>query len=516
MRLQGPALAAAGVILISACGSTVRSPSSSPAGSASVDGAQAPAAGVLAADGAVLSPANGVPASTSQTQAAAGALSSGSTPVPRATKAASGRPAGTARSAGPTSVTKAIPAKGPGWDEKHVYVGIITASDAAGALQALGISLNPGDQIADAEAVVADLNAKGGLFGRQVVLIVKDDRGAEVLADPSAAGAADCAYFAQDHPVISVVNTDATLDLDSFRACFAKARIPLITLTTTPFDDQTGAGLAPYFYNALVVSWSRLAPILLTRLQAQSYFGGWNTTTGTASSTTKAKVGVLYGTDTAGSRDGPALVAGLQRAGYATDTFQYSQNGDAASAVLRFAQNGVTHVIGIDVFQFFFMTSARSQHYLPRYGVTTYNAPEALLRANGDPAQLAGAVGVGWYPSLDTDAAHDPGPGPGKADCLAALAKGGQSFEGKRFAEAVAMAECDGIHLAVYGAKAGGGLDPVTVRAGIVKLGASFPTGGGFASGLSSTNFAMPGAGRDLGWDAGCSCFSYRGATYGI
>jgi hypothetical protein len=187
---------------------------------------------------------------------------------------------------------------------------------------------------------------------------------------------------------------------------------------------------------------------------------------------------------------------------------------DAVSAVLRFAADGVTHVIGIDNFQFFFMTAALTQHYLPRYGLTSYNAPQALLQSNGNAAQLAGALGVGWYPTIDTDQADDPGPGVGKNACIAALAAGGQTFGGRRFATAVGLAICDGIHVATYGATAGGGLDPSSIRGGIVKLGANFPAGGPFGSGLSQTNFALPGAGRDLGWDTACKCFTYRGSTY--
>lgn len=466
-----------------------------------VAGAGAATGGGLSASGGSIAPAG----STSQvgfSQAATGASSG-----PDQTGATGSHT---------IQVGEAIPPTGQGWDAHHVYVGITTASDASAGLHAIGVSLDPGNEIGDAQAVVADLNRRGGIFGRQVVLIDKDDKSANVLADPGAAGQADCLYFTQDHPVIDVVNTDALVDTDTFRSCLARAHTPLVTVTTSAFDDQTTASLSPYFYNALSVSWSHLTPLLVTQLAEMGYFHGWNTTTGSASVGLNTKVGVLYGTDSAGNRDGPALIAALRRAGYATDAFQYNQDSDAPSAVLRFEQDRVTHVIGVDNFQFFFMTAARSQDYLPRYGITTYNGPQALLESNGNAAQLAGALGIGWYPTLDTDTAQDPGPGPGTRACLSALAAGGQIFSGKRFAEAVGLAICDGIDLGVFGARAGQGLSATAIRAGIVRLGTDFPTGGAFTSGLSATNFALPGAGRDLGWDGSCDCFTYLGSAYPI
>jgi hypothetical protein len=40
--------------------------------------------------------------------------------------------------------------------------------------------------------------------------------------------------------------------------------------------------------------------------------------------------------------------------------------------------------------------------------------------------------------------------------------------------------------------------------------------GAGFVSGLSKTNFALPGGGRDLAWNPGCRCFAYHGSTFPI
>jgi hypothetical protein len=422
-----------------------------------------------------------------------------------------GGPPGAAGATAPSG----LPLRGQGWDAQNVYVGIIVETDEATVLSHQNaISLNPGDEVGDAKAIIADLNRRGGLFGRHISLVIKDDKTAAVIADPASAGQADCTYFTQDHPVIAVVDTTTGRDTDAYRRCFANAHTPLVAATSSSFDDTEIRAVAPYYYNALYVPLNHLTTLFVGRLQSQGYFGGWNTTTGGPSPTAKPKIGVLYRNDSTGSREGPALRAALQRAGYATDAFQWNSYQDGGSAVLRFEANGVTHVVSMDDFEFFFMTAARSQHYLPRYGVTTYASPQPLLESNGDPTQLRGALGLGWYPTLDVDANKDPGPGPGTNYCLAALRAGGQTFSGKRFAEAFGMAVCDTLRLGVLGAQAGSGLSPAAIRAGIVRLGASFPTGGSFASGLSQTDFGLPGAARDLGFDDGCSCFTYRGSTY--
>jgi hypothetical protein len=226
-------------------------------------------------------------------------------------------------------------------------------------------------------------------------------------------------------------------------------------------------------------------------------------------------VGVYYGSGAANARVGKLLLAAFERAGWATDSFQYTDPSQGSSAVLRFAANGVTHVVS-DGALFYFATGARSQQYRPRFGVTTYDGPQALLDANGDHSQLNGAMGVGWYPTLDVDEAQDPGPGPGTAPCLLALKRGGQTFAGKRFAQAFGMALCDGFRLTVLGAKTGGGLDPASVRRGIVAMGSTFPIGGSFGAGLSATNYSLPGAGRDLKWDPAVASFRYVGSTYAI
>ena len=427
--------------------------------------------------------------------------------------AAAGGPA-----AGPAAATNnsasAIPATGPGWDAKNVYIGLTTQNDVSTAVAATGLKLDPGSPPDDGDAIAADINKRGGLFGRQVVILKNDNSTAAIEADPNTAVQTNCTYFTQDHPVIALINAVTLIDTNSLRSCLSSAHTPLISLSLQSLDDQDFSSNAPYLYSALTESYDRLVPLWVSHLTGEGYFGGWNSVTA-APGTGKPVVGVIYANNTTSSHVASILAATLMRAGYTTKTYSASTTTDLQSAVVNFQSNGVTHVIDLDATLATVAQDAANQQYYPRYALDSFQALDALVSGTAPAKTLQGSLGVGWFPALDVAQAQDPGNvGAGEAACLAALAAGNQTFSGKRFGEAVGLAICDGEELVAKGAVAGGGLDPAHVRSGIIALGSGFPVGASFASGLSSTNFALPGGARDLGYDTGCSCFTYRGNTY--
>lgn len=416
-----------------------------------------------------------------------------------------------------------IPPKGQGWDEKFVYVGITISTDAEKTLGAIGSSLATGDQKGDAEAIVAALNREGGLFGRQIKLLVHDSALARTEADPEGVGQEICSDLTQDRPVIAIVNL-TPIASDALWACAAKARTVLISVGSADWDDELSGRYTPYFYSAGFPSLSRLVPVFISRLSEQQYFQRWDTSIGGPSpAAPPVKVGVLYGNTETGRRQGKILATAITKAGYPTETFEYAGENDYPAAVLRFKTNGVTHVTGPDDGMAFFVLAAKSQRYYPRLGIHSYMTPHTSLQeiAGATREQLNGAVGVGWYQYLDVSTAQDAGLSSGGKWCVDALAQGGQTFANNdehRFAEAFGLGICDGIRLPSRGAQAGGGLDPVAIRKGIVSIGRGYPpAAAGFGvSGLSETNFGFPGAARDLRYDSSCDCFAYVGGTYGL
>ena len=415
---------------------------------------------------------------------------------------------------GGSPVSATIPATGKGWDQKYVYIGVVTQKDAQAAFAQFGAkNVDPGDSEAQANAVVSYLNSKGGLFGRQVKIKFRDVATVSTATNADSTGAAVCTYFSQDNPVVAVLSIVTVMDYPSFRSCLARAKIPLFSATVKTVDDQASAQLSPYFYQTIAVSWNSLAPALVSRLSAQGWFGGWNTALGKPAST-KAKVGILIdGTDT-GTRVGQIVKKALAKAGY-PDSLIY-QYGDASqgqqSSVFYFKGNGVTHVIVTDVELTAFQTSANNQQYKPRYGITSYNDPYSNLEASGlTPAGANdGAMGVGYAPGLDVSDSNAPAPSAGSKTCIDLMKKAGQTFPNKRLAFAIAMSMCDGIMLTVKGAIAGGGLDGSSIYQGIQKLGPTYSPATGFRAALSSTKRFVPGQARDLAYYPACKCFKYR------
>ncbi|MDP9102179.1 MAG: ABC transporter substrate-binding protein [Actinomycetota bacterium] len=309
---------------------------------------------------------------------------------------------GTAAGLGQAATPGAVPVTGRGWDARHVYIGVLTQKDFQKTFAAAGYSgIDPGDTQAQAQAVVDAVNRSGGILGRTVSIRTDDIPTVSSAQNPDAAGQAACTYFTQDQPVVAVFNIIHTLDKTAFRACLAKYRMPLLDGALSVVAKADAAKLAPYFYSLGTPTWDVLAPVLVQRLRAQGYFGGWDARLSKPAGTAPT-LGVLVADTPLGHADEAILTASLKSAGYRNVvTYAYAPPGNQIDgAVLYFAQSGVTHVISDDIELVTFQLHAQSQHYAPRYGIHTYNAPSTNLEGIGPPSQQVGDVGVGWGPHL--------------------------------------------------------------------------------------------------------------------
>jgi ABC-type branched-subunit amino acid transport system substrate-binding protein len=508
LRTSTLSVVASGALALTACGTTV--PLTGPAATGSgqtgtqvnslgepVGAPVAPGATTVDQAGA---PAVGGPATTT----------GGSVAVPTGQA-----PTGPRASVPALSSSAPVPPTGRGWDRKYVYVGMTTQKDVNTVAQTAGInSVDAGDQEADAEAVVKHLNAKGGLFGRQIKVQYFDVSSA---GDAETQAQAACAFFTQDHPVVAVYAAALVADTPTFRSCLAKARIPAFAGGDQAFDDKVFNDLGGYYNLMPFPSWNRFAPHFVDRLVAQKYYTGWDTTLGKAG-TAPVKVGILCPDTTVGRRVGAILTKELVRVGRApTSTIYYTTNSsDVNGYVLKFQSEKVTHVLFCDLGLFVFATAAESQHYRPRYGVSTFNTPVLFLQGVVPAAQLTGATGSGFVPTLDVDDAHDPGPTvtPAARECREIAAKNGVNYPPqKRFARAVLYDTCDILNVIAASAKAGGGPGGPSIRAGISVAGPGLRSAVTFVSGLSDVVHAMPAATRDVFYDSPCGCFRYQGHT---
>ena len=503
---------------VTACGSTVQGtgPGSASLGAGGVPGGDG--LGVpLTADGSTPLSAGDPGAPTT----AGGAVVPGGSTTSGGAGAGAGAPGtGAGGAAGPTAGPAAagsIPESGRGWDKSTVYIGVATQKDVQQAFETVGVSgLNAGDQEGTAKAVADELNRRGGLFGRKVQIVFRDHATIATAQDPSSTAQATCTYFTQDRPVIAFLNPVTLMDGAALRSCFAKARVPLFSASVASLDQRASQAYAPYLITSVAPTWDPFASVLIARLKAQGYFGGWNASTGAAVPGT-AKVGILIKTDEISSRIVDLLRTRIEAAGApGVEVYSFKDGAEMSSAVLQFRGRGVTHVLSTDGALLGFMLAAEDQGYRPRYALSSFLTPAALLEGTAPQRQLVGSIGAGWSPSIDVTDARDPGDtGPGETECKAILKKGGQTFEGKRLAEAVGYAFCDGLRLIVSSAVAGGGLTGPQVAAGMQSAGPRLQSSFGFGNGLGQGRFFLPGAVRDLAYDTGCRCFAYKGkASY--
>jgi hypothetical protein len=493
---SGGAIVAVTLALVAGCGSTVEG-----AGSTStVDGNAGLSAPSSRGIGAVAQP-------TGSPGAVPGVVGVGSAPSGSAV-APGAAPLATNGAAGATG---GVPTAGRGYDAKRLFLGFPTNNDVNQAANTGLGATNFGDQPTQIKAVVADINRRGGILGRTVVPVFHDIKTADLETDPNSQAQATCTAFTQDTKVVAIVNIVAAIDLPTFYSCLAKADTPLISAGFIPADDTFFNGYAPHLYKLTAASFTELSPVWVAHLASMGYFQGWDTTSG-APASTAAKIGLLYPAQQPQQRIFADLRKRLAVRGYqvATD-YQYdatslnAESSTMSSAVLQMRNAGVTHVFSSESDVLLFMEAADSQHYRPRYALTSYHAPAAQLQGFAPATQLVGSMGVGWLPSTDVDAAHDPGPASdGETSCRKVMHDAGQDITAAT-AAVVAFALCDGVRLVAGALAVSHDPSSLGLHGGLAALGPAFHSALTWRSGFTDGHYAEPGSVRE---------FAYKGSAY--
>jgi len=273
------AVAALGLLAAAGCGTTV-------------SGTAATAGGTTDRTGGLLAPAPGsVPGGAAPTGAAAGGTTGsglgsgavGSTPGGTGTSNTGTGSTGTA--SGGSGTTAAM---GPGVTAHKILVGLIWPKNQDAVNQAAGAGgISVGDTKADAQAIVDDINAHGGIAGRKIEPVFQpvDSTSAQTQDTQFAAA---CDHFTHDERVFAVVGTGPA----SYQSCLAKAGIAQLDESLPSLADSDFAqnpALVELGYPKL----SRIAKAQLDALAHQKYFSPWNARTGGPAPTGKAKVGIL-------------------------------------------------------------------------------------------------------------------------------------------------------------------------------------------------------------------------------
>jgi hypothetical protein len=438
---------------------------------------------------------------------AGGADASGSA---RSGASGDGGVAGTTGSAPSTPPPSGVqPLSGVGFDAKHVYIGVGTTDDAGSYASGAGINVNIGNPKAQAQALINDINRHGGLVGRQIVPIWHDVSTADYNTNPSSTAQAECTDWTQDNHVFAAVNI--LTYPENAVACLAQAHT--VGVSTTPGGPVVTAMLrrySPYFYAPGMADTEHLTPAFVDDLVRQNYFTPWDTANGKAGSA-PVKIAVLY------AADRPDLLT-LSKQALArhnltvTDSYEVqsaSDDGQLAGVVLKFNTEGITHILTNGLLSFI-PRVADTQNYRPRYGVSSWDSLQ--VAAGTAPArQFAGAVGIGWTPSVDVDAAHDPGPSVAGRQCLALMRAAGQDTSDRTTA-AVMESSCEQFGLLRAALANAVGLGPTVLRDGVESLGDSFLSTLTFGERFTASRHAGVSAFRPVRFDStGCSCFTYAG-----
>lgn len=387
------------------------------------------------------------------------------------------------------------------------------ADSTQAATQAVGVKASEtseADQRAQVQAMVDDLNKRGGIGGKRVEMIFHFVDVTQGTAETR--GQQSCEFFTADHEIFALV-MEANHN-QAMSRCMAQRKTPVIDVSSTvlPVDQKDLDEHAPYLYLPLHVNVSRLGATVDAMAQ-QGFLDK------------DAKVGLLrYDYPTHVRARDQAIVPALARHGVRlTDDFAFTPvrevsdlgaaGSQAANAVLRFKAEGINRVLFLPsgwVILTVFPPAAESQGYRPRYGVDSWESPQYLVN-NAPAAQLQGAVGLGWLPKDDLDptaAIAALRTLPNWGHCAAAVRAAGYSETWAAY--------CTPFLFLQEAIARGTGLTPAGLRAGADKLGDAPYSTANFGTFFGPGRYDGASLGRNIAYDGGCGCFKYVSAPYRI
>jgi hypothetical protein len=497
-RLRKPLLCLAALAL-AGCGSTVQA-----RGGLTGDGFQAPADGIVPTQPvSTAGPANG----PLGRQPAAGPIGVGDPRAP-------GQPA--PHASGPAPGKSRFSDVGylanpPGLSATEIAIGIqtVNAYDAVSAAFGVGTGESSGNMQRQWNAVIADLNERGGIAGRRVVPVFNDVNIARLVTDGEAEAQAQCTAFTADHKVYAVLSL-VGFPSNTWLECLAKAHTALINPDIS-YDRTTMDRYPDTLFSPAKMNLTRLMRTLVPALHQQGWFGRWDTFKA-APGSAPVKIGLLNAPGSDAMQKGlkPALAA----LGYRVDTeFTVSATsitelqGQYKSAVLKFSSEHVTHVFGGN---YTFAKESDGQKYYPRLTISTLESPATNAKAKNYPAtSLLGMMGLGFAPLIDSLSERGD-ISPAAKHCDAIMRAAGEIPSGR---EAMYQhhAECEAGYFLQTVLRPGIG-DPHVLRQSVEATGRTFVSSVTYRTEFEPGQRDGVAAYRNLRYDKGCTCFVYSSA----
>jgi hypothetical protein len=383
-----------------------------------------------------------------------------------------------------------------------VEVGLYISKNATAYGNAFGLGqyYSTFDQEAQARALVADINKRGGLAGHPIRAVFASlDAGS---AQPFAVQEqASCDTFTQDHHVVVVLNpyVGIVAGLDD---CLAKRGVPLVESGMFQHDRSWFAKGGRFNLEEPTVE--RSTPALLDSLVRRQLVR------------TTSKVGLLAYDVPAGHHQvdtvwRPAFTArGLQLTDVsyvyqATSTADLGRTlSDLQSTVLRWKARGIDTVAEQDTLISVFATAAAKQDFHPFYALTSNGSPNATYGLSR--SERFG--GIGWSSYYDTGVDGNHNAAYTRCERLSG-SSGGTSWNSDGTGRSEALMACDAFDVLTRAVSLTGAASAVGVARGVSLLGRAVQSGWALGLRLDASHPDGVSAHRDLLSSTDCSCVRY-------
>ena len=469
--------------------------------------------------GALGGGSSGATAGTS-TGAGPGAISPGATPTGSAATQPGASPGSSAAAPGTAANGNTNGGNnGPGVTATTVRIGFTYQTNSQAANQAFGFQVaSTGNQQSEEQALVDYVNKHGGIGGRQVVPVYVPYDVAQAESDPNV-NTEICHSLTEDYHVFAVVAGGGTPDGDS---CYAQRATLDFDVAYTAPDLAFLQSTSPYIWATEAASLDRGMRWEMAGLTSRKFFSGVG----------PSNVGVIVAKDNVNDNVyNQVTLPALQAAGISQPLkfdVPYDTTSDLANtmkqAVVQFQAKGITNVIfqgggsgGGGSYAILFMVDAESQHYNPRYGLGSSDAPVALA-GNVPEDQLSGALAVGELGSTDTDDQHYlPWPStPNEKLCASIEAAAGNTATSREGALAF-LAYCNGMFELQQGAQGLTTLNAQLWADHVMQLGSSVFNDSVYSAVVGPRHWDAAGGYRLLHAVLNCegskACFVYDNST---
>jgi hypothetical protein len=401
---------------------------------------------------------------------------------------------------------------GPGVSDETIALGIPFCNDCAAANAALGAGgEDPGDTRRYVQAALDEVNARGGVLGRDLVPVYHEVSAAD---DITLQQQEACETFTADNEVLMIFFRGEII-----YECANEAGILAIG----------GDGVGPVFEkypNLFAPASIRLERLFQVTVRSMVR-AGWHEPD---PRWPIGKIGLITW-DTPDYRYAMehGYLAGLEEAGLEAEEVRYIAVPAAAgsiaeasaaisNAVLSFRSAGIDHVFIGDgqagIFagaglSFLFLTNAESQGYRPRYGFNSNNSPDF---DSHPPEQLVGMLAIDSY---DTSPENDEGIelNPVRERCFQVMRDAGLPV-GQAQTQAVAIGACAAAWWVEAVVNAASDTTLANMIAGAESLGTSYRSPYSYGNRLAPGQHDGVALFRALAWDEECACIVYTSAPF--